>query len=493
MLQKELAQHYVLEIAARATTVQNRCTRLLDEEFFSTAPPIFARTIQRMCAYLSKATLAIYDDIDWSLPAEDIDDDLRILQNTDQIIKILNQQLRYVEAARTERLPWSIVASFEKLVAAFLPNIQIMLRAMWQYNYAFHMLDQGQVFRRYLAGYHAYVPDMELERDVFQEMNRPFHIISFPSLEQKHILLHCLLGHEIGHLLVTEFLTKEREAALIDALKSEISKLADEDLQQLPDSLEEEARRAVKEALIGRKLEEALFFWRRALEELLSDSAGVLLFGPAALFSTLDLAMQTSLDVVPSADTDYYPPWRMRLRHGLELLDHQGGWFPIPDDLFKGDTERARRVNDRVSLIRDLAAKQSDRFEISKSRLAHLVYREVAAMVSAGNLFLTNTKGLGHQQATAVELYPRLPSLIERLDYNIPPNAIEDAIDPEQIATFAEILNAAWFKKLSLPSFDPVTGQFDPVGVETRNLMNNLTLKAIEFAHLATEYAEWKP
>ena len=41
--------------------------------------------------------------------------------------------------------------------------------------------------------------------------------------------------------------------------------------------------------------------------------------------------------------------------------------------------------------------------------------------------------------------------------------------------------------------FDQGTGQLDPNGVAARNLMNNLTLKAIEFANLATEYAEWKP
>ena len=83
-----------------------------------------------MCEFLAKAAVAVYNDIDWTQPANEIEDDLRILRTTDRIVKTVAQELRYVEGARTERLPWSIVASFEQLVTAFLPDIQIMLRAM---------------------------------------------------------------------------------------------------------------------------------------------------------------------------------------------------------------------------------------------------------------------------------------------------------------------------------------------------------------------------
>ena len=492
MSQRELAEHYVLEIAARAQTVQNRCDRLLEEDFFSEAPPAFARTVRRMCEFLAKASVAVYNDIDWTQPASEIEDDLRILRNTDRIVKIVAQELRYVEGARTERLPWSIVASFEKLVAAFLPDIQIMLRAMWQYNYAFHMLNQGAVYRRYLAPYADYVPDVDLESVVFCEMQRPFHIISFPSLEQKHILLHCLLGHEIGHLLVGRFITKEREAAFVATIQPDVAKLAEEELSTFP-ATNEDVRKALREQIVLRFLQEALFHWRRALEELLSDATGIMLFGPAALFSTLDLAIQTSLDVAPSADTDYYPPWRMRLRENLRLLDEPGGWFPVADALFRGDAERARRVNDRVLLVRSMVGIESDKAEISKSRLAVRAYAEVEKTVAEGHAYLLDDCGLKSHRPSAATLYERLPVLVERLDQRIPPNAFEQTVGDTRVASFAEILNAAWFHKVSMSPFDQSTGKLDPNGVAARNLMNNLTLKAIEFANLATEYTEWKP
>jgi hypothetical protein len=491
--QKELAQHYVLEIAARARTVESRCTRLLDEEFFSDAPPAFARTIRRICDYVSKATVAIYSEIDWSLPAEEIEFDLTLLRTTDHLIKVVAEQLRYVEAARTERIPWSIVASFEKLVAAFLPDIQIMLRAMWRYNYAFHMVNQGDVYRRYLEPYREYVPGVNLESEVLKEMQRPFHIISFPSLEQKHILLHCLLGHEIGHLLVGKFLTKEREAAFLEKIKSEVTHAADEDLKTLPAGVDEDVRRTVRERTIGAYLQETLNQWRRALEELLSDATAVFLFGPAALLSILDLAIQNHLDETPEAATNYYPPWRMRLRHSLLLLDEQGGWFPVPVELFRGHADRARRVNDRVTLIRSLVGSDLDQTEINKSRLAHIAYREVGAVIAEGHAFLLETSKLAAHRPSAHAVYERLPILVERLDHQIPPNAFEQSLEDDRIASFAEIINASWLHKVSTTPFDAVTGQFDSTAVEARNLMNNLTLKAIEFAHLETEYGQWKP
>lgn len=493
MSQQELAQHYVVEIAARARTVRSRCVRLLEDEYFSEAPPAFTRTIRSISEYLASATVAIYGEIDWAAPPEEIELDLTLLRTTDQFIKVVAEQLRYVEAARTERLPWSIVASFEKLVAAFLPDIQIMLRAMWRYNYAFHMVDLADVYRRYLEPYREYVPDVDLDAVVLADMQRPFHIISFPSLEQKHILLHCLLGHEIGHLLVGRFLTKARQLTFVEKIRAEVATIVDDDLKTLPAGVDDDLRKSIREQTIGNFLQETLNQWQRAVEELLSDAAGIFLFGPAALLSTLDLAIQNSLDETPEASTNYYPPWRMRLRHTLQLLDDQGGWFPVPTSLFRGDADRAERVNNRVALIRSMVASNSDRLEINKSRLAQIAYREVDDVIKEGHTFLLEAEKLTEHRPNAKVVYDNLPVLIERLDQLIPPNAFEQTLADTRVATFAEILNASWLHKVSLSPFDKETGQLDPNAVEARNLMNNLTLKAIEFAHLATEYGQWKP
>lgn len=487
--EEELAQHYLLEVTARARTVQGRCGRLLESEFISESPKVLARTIGRVCWYLERASLEIYREIDWSASPQDLERDFRLLRLTDRLVQFTAQQLRYVEGARTERLPWSIVASFEALVATFLPEIRIMLRAMWHYNYAFHMNDQGASYRRYLAELADYVPDVDLERDVLAEFAQPFHIISFPSLEKKHILLHSLLGHEIGHLLVGRYLTSVREAQFIDRVKSEIDGLVDKNLEGFP---AEEFKNPIRDQMFARSVQEALTFWRRALEELLADATGVILFGPAALFSTLEMAVQAGYDIAPSEETDHYPPWRLRLRKALEVLENHGTWFPVPTELFP-DADRALRVNARVQLIRSIVADDQDLKPIQANPLAKLAYREVMADLTAGVSFLTSDCDLDSRRPNPDELYARLPALIDRLDNFIPPNAFEASLADSRVPGFDEILNTAWFHKVSLNPFDSESRQLKPEAVEIRDVINNLTLKAIEFAHLTEEYKKWTP
>ena len=54
-----------------------------------------ARSIEQAGEFLAKAAVAVYNDIDWTQPANEIDDDLRILRNTDRIVKIVAQAISF--------------------------------------------------------------------------------------------------------------------------------------------------------------------------------------------------------------------------------------------------------------------------------------------------------------------------------------------------------------------------------------------------------------
>jgi hypothetical protein len=58
---------------------------------------------------------------------------------------------------------------------------------------------------------------------------------------------------------------------------------------------------------------------KRALEELISDLVGYFLFGAGAVFALAEVATTDIWDNLPSAQNDYYPPWRFRLREILRL------------------------------------------------------------------------------------------------------------------------------------------------------------------------------
>lgn len=323
MSQQRLAQHYVVEILARSRTLQNRCEDLLDVHYISSAPRQLARTIGKIAGYIARAAVNICKDVDWEAAPEDIEHDLRLLRGADAHIQYLAQQLRYVEGAKAHRVPWSIIPSFERFVQTFLPNVQVMLRAMWHYNYAFHLSDLREFYATLLSEYADFLPDEDLNQDILGELKTAFHLVSFPYLEQKHILLHSLLGHEIGHLLVDGCLSKQREDTFAASIVEGIKEITDAQLKGLQLGDDDNLKR-VSEQFVVRNIRTATTFWRRALEELLSDAVGAILFGPAALFSTLDMALQDGYDIRPEKETNYYPPWRYRLRRVLQIVDAQG-------------------------------------------------------------------------------------------------------------------------------------------------------------------------
>jgi hypothetical protein len=482
--QQELGRHYLIEIVERAHTVSQRCDLLLSLDFISEAPKSLTQAIQNTCSYLSRAAQAVYTQINWTAPADVLVEDHRLLNLVDALIKNLGSRLRELEGTRTERLPWSIVSSFEKLGNRVLPEVRVMLRATWDYSYTLHLEDQRAHFRVMLEEFKDYLPDVDIEGDVLKPLPRPFHIVSFPALERKHILLHTLVGHELGHMLVAKYLTDDKKNEFAARIKAAVDAYTDEQLAKIP----ADDAGALKQAARAQNTTQAINLWTRAVEELLSDLAGVFMFGPAALFAALEWAVQEGYDLPP--DDDLYPPWRMRLRTILAELRDQKDWFPVPESVFSGDKDRVARVNRRITLIEELVAGDSDQVEIAQVPIAKIAYDGIHADIKAGIKHLLDTCNLSKDRPTAKDLYSALPDLISRLDAMIPPNAFESSLDDERIASFVEIVNAAWFHRVSLDAL--ATDVSVEVLAAQRDRLNNLTLKAIEFSDLASSYKTWK-
>src|SRR5262245_21670570 len=134
--QKSTIEEYSLEIIARCQAGEARCNRLVGADFASDAPRALARTLLNVFGYLSRVSAAIVKSIDWdgsNILVEKATKNLRVL---DSQAKEFGAHIRYVESALTDRLPWQVIPSFEKLVELLRPGSQVMLRPMWHYNYA---------------------------------------------------------------------------------------------------------------------------------------------------------------------------------------------------------------------------------------------------------------------------------------------------------------------------------------------------------------------
>jgi hypothetical protein len=498
MFSSEDIENYVIEIILRLKTIQYGCRKLLANEFASQCPLLLTKIISRICRYLEEAVIKIYQSIDKEADnfEEEVMTEVSELKHADFLIRYISEHLRYIDGAVTRKLPWSIIKPFEKLFESVIPGILFMFRPQWKYNYSIVTDDLKDYYYEMLEEFEDYTESTR--KDVFTDFKKPFHIISFPSIERKNILLHCLVGHELGHLIVrkNEYIDQKLVQAFTMRIIPEINIIIKEKYSKHVSGLDISA----KSSLIDPKEElqnsiiVILQIWKRGLEEILSDIIGTLIFGPAMLFSMYELSLQKKMDHMPDYINNFYPPWRYRLRQIIEVLQRPlTQFFPIPAEYFPS-TKIHEKINTRFELIRNLTEKKDDMKIIKQDPLVKIVYREIEKdlehIINSTNYF---TNELKKKALTSSRLYKDIEHLVIRLRNGITPNAVEFSVEKRRPAELVEIINASWFykitseKKLLKDNVEIDTTLFD----ETDTL-NRLTLKAIEYSDIEMEYKREK-
>ncbi len=135
MHEYELIEGYTLEIISRAQSIQRRCKALLSKRFASEAPSTLASVLIRICILLEDACRSIFRSIDWQNKNTKTQESFIILQIADFIVRDIASHISYIDEAQTQKLPWSFIQPIQKLARTLLPDVQIMLRPQWEYNY----------------------------------------------------------------------------------------------------------------------------------------------------------------------------------------------------------------------------------------------------------------------------------------------------------------------------------------------------------------------
>ncbi|HWW61781.1 MAG TPA: dCTP deaminase [Thermoanaerobaculia bacterium] len=504
MSQKSTLDEYSLEITARCQAGESRCRLLLGADFASDAPLHLAQALLNIFGYLARVATAMTASINWSGPEELIKKARRNLRVLDWQVKEFGAHIRYVESARTDRLPWQVIPSFEKLVGVLRPGAKVMLRPMWQYNYATIVSDLREVYLNELVEYEYYIPDTDVESHIVAPLGTAFHIISFPALERDNILLHSVIGHELGHLIASD-LVERAKSAFLQHVQGEIEAATDAQLsaERLTEQDAPLWYQQYRTARLTNNSTICLKFWERAMEEVLADVVGAVLFGPAALFSTFEVAVQSGFDLSPSPRNEYYPPWRTRIREVLAVVDAIAGSILSPKpDLFLMNvpfalTDRAkvlgldrearsRLVKERIQTIRDVASSSDDSAAVNYDPFAKIAYRALRSFVDDATKQIKSL--LGKRAFNEKQVSTTLPALIERLDAGVTPNAEHDMPSRRlSKVSLVDVLNSAWFHKASL-AVAPTNDGDRELLERVRGQRNRLTLKAVEYAFLADEY-----
>jgi len=502
MLPKATIEDYALEIVGRCQAGEARCEKLVSDDFASSAPKDLAQALLNIFQYLARVSDEVLKRIDWTAPPGVIDGDITVLRVLDLQVKEFAAHIRYVESARTTQLPWQVIPSFEKLVVLLRRRGKVMLRPMWRYNYVTIVSNLRDLYLAELQPYELiYVPEIDVESKIIAPLGEAFHIISFPALERDNILLHSVIGHELGHLLATELVESVKQPFLAE-VRDRIEQQTDLDLAS-DDKNAGTPRRRLKRDRLTKNINNTLTYFERAAEEIVADAVGAVLFGPAAVFSIFDVAVQHEFDLEPTSDNDYYPPWRRRIREILRvadkiapsLLQAGSGLFRMPSpmglqeraqDLQLSSDGRASLVNTRISTLREIAKVSTDESVIAANSFANIAYTALQPYVD--RCVSEVQRILGKNAFNEDQVRRTLPSLIERLDAGVTPNAEHDnpSLKFSRVG-LVDVLNSAWYHKASL-SVTPITPEDRGLLEQVRSQRNRLTLKAIEFVNITEQY-----
>lgn len=208
--------------------------------------------------------------------------DARTTQFCLVLLKRLGSHLRYLDAAGGEKVPWGLIRPIERLLTQIIPSSSTMVRARWSYNYS--ILELYDLYRNALK---TLLPPSKLQ-EALEPSTHKFFVVSLPLIERNNILLHVVLGHEIGHRIAESYFDKEDKTAVVTSVTTKIGdgKWYEPDIEAQGPLFALQTRQLLTNQILKIR--------RRGLEEIISDVVGFYLFGPAFLFALSELSQSQS-------------------------------------------------------------------------------------------------------------------------------------------------------------------------------------------------------
>jgi len=398
------------------------------------------------------------------------EDRLKMLSS---LIRQLGIFLEWLDNAHTEQTPRGLVQLLSGLLNKMDPGSRVVARPQAQYNYSIYPL--GKLLKKLVDDY---IPHSK--QATFKEhLKYPIKLISFPRIERDNILAHAIFGHELGHPIADLYLIHEDTESDHMVAHSRIQKQVAELVEQMLAG--KDAADSVKLELSTKVFNQVLQVRKRALEELVSDAVGVLIFGPSAFFASCELFWSSNWDAKP-VPNEWYPPSRMRIRLMLDLVDKLD--FPNRFRALALEERTApyvKAVNEFIDEARRSAAVTDDQAAINADPKLKIAYDWMHASLDKAIEFATrktNTVTLDSET-----IFPQLPELIRRLELGIPPNEVGKPENPQTVDYRASLL-AAWMFKLR--GISPETG--DPLSSKEIDRLQKKTLSAIEYVILQDKY-----
>ena len=371
------------------------------------------------------------------------------------------QLLSSLENAETQAVPWSLVPSIERIAADMIPDRRMLTTSISDLNYGIRWYS---------------VPKSSIQK---------FLILELPAVHRTNALLHVLVGHEFFHPLLEDFFGEWQPKAL-PRIRNSLKEI----LEKSP---------VPKDLFFPQRLDELVEIvrqaWKRALEELMCDMGCTAVFGPAAQFAMLSLALGSTFDEIPSSQGQFYPPWRFRLRvayrYGIEKGDGQTSLEALLKILEQDNSlqETKRRLEEELDVLREIVGEDTDIRTIEKSPLLKIAYDEVDSVLEEAWQFVADL-ATNVQDAWTAHVH-ELPAHLHSLDIAVPPSEVRQPGARMGVpSTLSAIALAAWMAELTSVTEESIGL---PVDMRRYKRLCRLMLKAFEDVELKRHFDAQQP
>lgn len=304
----------------------------------------------------------------------------------------------FIENARTRNVPWSLVPAIESVFEILSPDEKLLVSCLYDSTYATCPTSVGQ-----------------------------FRILFVPALHRLDPYLHVLIGHELFHPLVADFIAWE-QVAVLDRIRVAYS-----------------SRFGQKDKRADTFIERMRATWQSVMQELTCDMGCAALFGPAALFAITAWGSKADWDEAPLLfGEDPYPPYRYRIRAIIEHALKDGSDSAL-DRLLRvlssqADTSEFSTVlRTHLELLKEEVANTMDMDRIDQDPYLEIVFEQVESSLPRAWAYAeAKAAAFTHTWSSALH---EVPTLVRSLRDCVPPGEVQPGGAP---ASVASIMVAAW-------------------------------------------------
>lgn len=298
-----------------------------------------------------------------------------IILEREKLFVIFAKFLDWISGAPTQKVPWSLIPSVERLAKEIIPDYATIVYCQNLYNYS-------------ILGFYKISEELK-------KLNK-YRFISLPRLHRINILMHTMIGHELFHPLCEEFTLRHEKNVATNIIANSAKKFPKMRLDQINKML--------------------LQAWRRALHELMCDMASAELFGPAALLAMRAFASFSVLDEMPGYHNNFYPPWQYRFEVVWQQTMGQTPLDSIWNKIPEGDVADICQFfkNEVCSFGTTLSSGKGYKQILKESKFS-ISYKEVDGLVEDAYDFVKSKLPNSISRWHETKVIDQIPDLVNRL------------------------------------------------------------------------------